>query len=441
MSRPTTGRLRAGVVLAAVPLLVAAPTLPAASAHAGPAASPTSATAGVVFTRVEAGPTSIGAETPFLVTVVGGGTRAVGGTVSLSTPDGRLDLEVPVDGRTAAFRLTPGTYADVEISYSGWFDLGTFDSYAPSSGTTRIDVAPASLEHATDLPPGVVLEQDAPFALGVTPVSSAPHLRPNGHYVLLAFDEDDRRYDLASGDFDTDRQLAFDASLLTREAHTYRIYFQTASHPDRPWFAPRDTLLGTVTVVPDRVPTTTSITTTSTVRGGTVDVRVGATGSAAGGSGTVTVSAGSRTLGTTTVTRGSGVFRLPADLAPGTHVLTASYAGSTTHTPSDSQPTAVRVVAPAVPATSRVTGTVRRTGRTLRVTATVVSSRPVTGRVQVLDGRRVVRALSLGAGARGRLSATLRGLKPGRHVITVRYLGSREVRASSRAFRVTVPRR
>lgn len=92
------------------------------------------------------------------------------------------------------------------------------------------------------------------------------------------------------------------------------------------------------------------------------------------------------------------------------------------------------------PVASRVTGSVVRRGAAVTFRAVVSSSKPVAGRVQVLDGRRVVRTLILRASARGRVTTVVRGLRPGAHSLTVRYLGSSTVEASARTWRVTVPR-
>ena len=535
-SRPHPSRpRRAGLALAAVPLLAGSLGLSLATpaAHAEPGAATATA---IRTTTVVTGPTHISAEGVLTVTVRTGGTGELPGEVTLQTPDGRIDLRSDIPDRTRTFKVPPGSYPDLRIAYAGGFTGA--DVYGPSETTISLTVDRATLTHTTDLVQGQVLDQFAPHALGVTPVSSEPTLTPYGHYTLLAFDQDDRRTTFSEGVFDGRGQLAFDTSEITKVPGTYRIFFQSTRED---WFEAKDTLLGTVRVVPARIPTTTgiqvpngpapygsgaarvvgqvnpreaggavdgtlqvlvdgkaygeevpvdstdpvsivlptlapgsytvkvaysggtayagddsdsatlvigkarsltSISTPQTTRGGLVGLQVGAQDSVAAGSGTVTVAEGDRVLGTTTVTDGRGSFRLPAELAPGVHTLVASYAGSATHTASTSQPTAVTVAAPAPgPVASRVIGTASRAGRTVTVRARIASGKPVTGRVQVLDGRRVVRTISLAASARGRVTTTLRGLTPGRHAITVRYLGSSTVKASSRTFRVSVPRR
>jgi hypothetical protein len=527
---------RAGLALATVPLLAASLGLAVvAPASAEAATEPSSAARAIRSTELVVPATTIPAEGVLVVQVKASGTGEIPGTVTISTDDGQLEQSRTLSDRTATFKLRPGSYPGLNVTYSGAFGG---DTYLPAIGQADVTVARATLTHTTDLIQGQVLDQFAPHALGVTPVSSEPTLTPYGHYTLLAFDQDDRRTTFSEGEFNGSGQLAFDTSAITQVPGTYRIFFQSTRED---WFEAKDTLLGTVTVVPARIPTTTgiqvpngpapygsgaarvvgqvnpreaggaidgtlqvlvdgkaygekvpvdstdpvsivlptlapgsytvkvaysggtayagddsdsatlvigkarsltSIGTPRVTQGGLVSLQVGAQDSVAAGSGTVTVSEGDRVLGTTTVTGGQGSFRLPADLAPGVHTLVASYAGSTTHTASTSQPTAVTVVAPAPsPVPSRITGTASRSGRTVTVRATVASGKPVTGRVQVLDGRRVVRTISLAASARGRVTTTLRGLTPGRHAITVRYLGSSTVRASSRTFRVTVPRR
>ena len=186
--------------------------------------------------------------------------------------------------------------------------------------------------------------------------------------------------------------------------------------------------------------TTRVVLPTRLTAGAVVRVPVETTDSPVAAVGALTLSEGTRALATAPVRGGVATLRVPATLAAGRHVLTAEYAGSSTHAGATSPPTTV-TVARAARAASSVRGTVRRSGRAVLVRAAVRSTTTATGTVEVLDGRRVVRRLGLGAAARGRVSTTLRGLRPGRHAITVRYLGSSTVAASSRTFRVTVPRR
>ncbi|MDO9454666.1 Ig-like domain repeat protein [Nocardioides sp.] len=527
--------------LAALPVLVGSLALGASApaAYADPA-TPTGSsdssgsTRALVLTQVETGPTTLAAEDVLTVHVRGGSRDTIPGTIRISTPDGRLDQALPVEGRDAAFHVPPGSYPDLSIDYSGGVDGNV---YSPSNAAVPVSVARATMTHVSDIPAGQHLDRFAKSAVGVTPVSSAAHLTPFGHYVLLAFDEHDERVSLAEGDFDGTGQLAFDTTAITAEPGTYRVFLQTS---ESAWFTAKDTLLGTIVVDPAPIPTTvglqtpageaaygsgsarvvgtlsprvtegpvdgtlqavvdgrrtgpvvavrstdpvsivlptlapgsysvkiaysggthyaadesatgtlvvgkahtaTSITSTTVPRGGTVAVQVGSTDSEARGSGTVTLREGTTVVATGTVTHGLAAVRLPSGLTTGRHTFTASYDGSPTHTASTSQETAVTVTAPAAPVASRVAGFVTRRGRTVSGTLTVASSKPVTGRVQVLDGRRVVRTVTLTAAARGKVAFTLRSAKPGRHTITVRYLGSPTVKASARTWRVTVPRR
>ncbi|GAA5141274.1 hypothetical protein GCM10023340_02710 [Nocardioides marinquilinus] len=535
---PLALTVTSAAVGAAVCLALATPPAPAAgppvTAQGAKAPAPrATADLALVGVRLETGPTDLAAESPFVVTVVpvlGGGSKPAPGTIRVRTTDDAVNQTLPVDGRSASFALPPGDHA-LEILYSGGNANG--DTWLPSGATVPVHVDKATLTHTTDLPPGLHVDRFDPLALGVTPVSSASHLRPHGDFALFAFGPDGVRHDLALGAFDGPGRLAFDARELTEVAGSYDLYF-TTSEVD--WFETATTKLGTVVVDPARIPTSvtlgtpsgtvaygsdaarltgavvprraegpidgtlqvlvdgrrtgtpvpvrsdapvslpltslapgtyavkvaysggtshaasdsrtatltvapastaTSIATRSVPSGGRVTVRVAATDSSARGTGTVTLREGSSVVASGAVRDGVAALSLPARLAAGRHLLTAAYSGSTTHRASTSPATAVVVGGPAA---SRITGRVTRQGRTVVGAVTVASSQAPTGRVQVLDGSRVVRTLTLRAADRGRVAFRLTGLAPGSHRITVRYLGSPQSKAASKAWTVSVPR-
>lgn len=189
-----------------------------------------------------------------------------------------------------------------------------------------------------------------------------------------------------------------------------------------------------------------------------------------------------RLIATGTATAGLAVLSLPTELGVGTHRLRAEYAGSESHAPSTSPLVTLTVLAlpsdgpgepggpagpstpggpetPAAPVTpttpeapgspgprgtpgapavapvaSTVTGSVVGKRRRAVVAVVVKASAPVTGRVQVRDGTRLVRTLTL---TRGRAHAAIR-LRAGKHRLTVSYLGSPGVARSQRTWTVRV---
>lgn len=144
-------------------------------------------------------------------------------------------------------------------------------------------------------------------------------------------------------------------------------------------------------------------------------------------------------LATGTVTNGQARLRLPIGVVPGVHQLRAAYGGSATHRASQSVLTAVTVAAPAQAPSTKAASAVRgkvigKRGKAV-VTVAVAAAVPVSGSVEVRDGKRLVRTAAL-AGGKARL--TLKNLRKGKHRITVTYGGSTTVARSQRTFTVRV---
>lgn len=147
--------------------------------------------------------------------------------------------------------------------------------------------------------------------------------------------------------------------------------------------------------------------------------------------GTVTLRAGSTTLGTAKVVRGTATVRLDARAVArvGSRAVVASYTGTSTAGPANARGR-LRVVR----AVARVRVTAPRTtvGARPVVTVRVGSTAPVTGRVDVYAGRtkvgtaRVVRGV-----ARVRLARTVIA-KPRKVALTVRFRGSAHVAPAAR---------
>lgn len=168
--------------------------------------------------------------------------------------------------------------------------------------------------------------------------------------------------------------------------------------------------------------------------GATLTVRVAANGSSVVPTGAVSVSEGGSVLGTVPLAGGAGSFTLPT-LPAGTHALTLTYPGDPSTTGSTAS-TVVMVAADEPPPVVKASSTTRvkvkkLPGRRARVTVQVSSAAAVTGVVEVRRGTKVVARGKLAANAHGAVRLVVRKLPKGASKLTVRYLGSSTVRAST----------
>jgi hypothetical protein len=170
--------------------------------------------------------------------------------------------------------------------------------------------------------------------------------------------------------------------------------------------------------------------------GAAVAVRVTATGSSVVPTGAATVSEGGRVLGTVPLTAGAGSFALPT-LSAGTHALTVTYPGdaSTTGSTASATVTVTAVEPPPPPVVKSRSSTSLKVkklaGRKARVTVRVRSAAVVAGIVEVRRGAKVVARGKLAADAHGTVRLVVRKLPKGASRLTVRYLGSSTVLAST----------
>lgn len=196
----------------------------------------------------------------------------------------------------------------------------------------------------------------------------------------------------------------------------------------------------TVTVVARR--SSVSASASPVVAGTSGAVAVTVDGGGLPATGTVTVTEGAATLGTATLASGAATVRLPADLAAGTHQLTVTYSGND-RVLSSSTTVALQVNARAKRASS-VQATAPRTVRagesfTVRAKVRVKAATgklAATGRVAVLyRGKRVGTATLDGGAGVVRVRADL---PTGKRSLSVQYLGSAEVAASTDTVTVRV---
>lgn len=169
-------------------------------------------------------------------------------------------------------------------------------------------------------------------------------------------------------------------------------------------------------------------------RPGSINVRVHADGLRA--TGAVTVADGTRLVGRAVLTAdANGLVRVPIPARPaGTRSLRVVYAGSSTHASSS---VAVRVPVARVSSTLSARASQLRAKRPGRV-AVVVTTRGVapTGTVSVKDGTRSLGRTVLTAAHRGRAVVPIKGMRRGRHTLTVTYAGNSQ--ATARTTRITV---
>jgi hypothetical protein len=159
--------------------------------------------------------------------------------------------------------------------------------------------------------------------------------------------------------------------------------------------------------------------------------------------GTVTVSAGTRVLGRAAVAaNGQARVALPRTaLGAGAHALRVSYGGDGANAAS-SVTTTARIARAASAVRAKVTPTRPKAGTRPTIRASVrvpgVGAAAARGRVVVLRGGKVVAAGRLRA---GRVDLRLPRMKAGSRTLTVRYAGSANVAASTKAITVRVVRR
>jgi hypothetical protein len=199
-------------------------------------------------------------------------------------------------------------------------------------------------------------------------------------------------------------------------------------------------------VVGLELPSTSTPPASSTVTATAADMTYGTDGSVhvtvtpPTATGTVTVAEGGTVLGTAAVSGGAADVAIDgAALEPGDHTLTVSYSGDAGTAPSST--TVTLTVSPAGSTTTAAVspGSVEAgTGRA-SVDVTVSGDVEPTGTVEVYDGSRLLGSAEL---ADGKATLSVGPFhEPGTHVLSVRYLGSDHLEASSTAvsLQVTAP--
>jgi hypothetical protein len=194
---------------------------------------------------------------------------------------------------------------------------------------------------------------------------------------------------------------------------------------------------GTISLVIQGAPTTTTVTTSNQATNFGQSVTFTATITATAGSpdGTLTFKNGSAVLGTVAVSGGQAQFSV-ATLAAGTHTITALYNGGSAY--AGSSGTLQQIVEKAA-TTTALTTTLNPAakGTSVTFTATVTSGAPqgVTGNVTFKDGKTSLGTVALVNG-QAQLNTAL--LAKGAHTVTANYAASASFAASSTTLAQTI---
>jgi Zn-dependent metalloprotease len=167
-----------------------------------------------------------------------------------------------------------------------------------------------------------------------------------------------------------------------------------------------------------------------------VNVTVSGTGGTP--SGKVTVKEGSTTLGSANLdAAGKASVALPASLALGAHSLTVSYGGDATFGSANGSVTATVAPKSASPTTTTATAPKKvKKGKSFDVSVHVASAGGTpAGTVEIFEGSKKI---GTGTLANGAVTITIGKLKPGKHTLTVKYLGNADFAASQTTVKVKV---
>jgi len=356
----------------------------------------------------------VDATTPTSVVPTGTMTLSAGGT---SIGSATLDAE----GVASFGGIQPGIYADAVATYAG------DGIYTAGTAAATVQTWPYPSGYAAQLSATAVTQGD-PVSVHVVPTGGPAAHPAAGTWHLLAGLPGDDQSQVVDGS--SDGVTPFDVD-ITEWARTHvGTWSFSVDYDGNSWVnGSFNTGFGQLTVAKRRMATVVELHAPATVSAGaSVTARVASTEPTGGvPTGAVTLyDAAATPLATGRLTAdGAVTLTLPSTLAAGRHELHVAYAGSTDHLPSVSVPVTVDVrrtagaTAGRAPAT--VGGSVERSRRSVRLTVVVTGKAPATGQVQVRDGRKVLRTVTLRG---GRAVVRLRNLTKGRHTLTASYLGS-----------------
>jgi hypothetical protein len=189
----------------------------------------------------------------------------------------------------------------------------------------------------------------------------------------------------------------------------------------------------TSTVTVNRAPTSTAL--SASVSGNSLTLTATVTSSAAsvaGSTATVTFFDNGAQVGSASLANGTATIKINAN--PGSHSLTASFAGDNSFLPSTSPAVPVNVRNPATSISAQGNPSNAVFGQVVALTA-LVSPANATGGVDFTEGGTTLGSAALNAGV---ASTTVSNLSIGTHTITASYGGDSNFTGSSTTFTVTV---
>lgn len=387
------------------------------SARIGFTVDPITSALQFLTTTAEAGgliKVRVNATTPTSVVPTGTMTLSVGGT---SIGSATLD-----DQGVASFGgIQPGTYFNAVAAYGG------NGIYTSGTAAATLQAWPYISGYGAQLSATSVTQGD-PVSVHVVPSGGVAAHRATGTWHLLAG---------APGGGDqtqvvegtSDGVTPFDVDITDWARTHLGTWSFSLKYDGNVWVnGSTNTAFGKLAVAKRRMATVTELSAPATAGpGATLTARVASTEPTGGvPAGAATLLDGATPLATGTLAAdGTVALKVPPTLGAGRHQLRVAYAGSTDHLPSESSVLTVEVRATtgatSTKAPATVGGSVKRTKRNVRLTVVVTGRTPATGKVQVRDGGKVVRTVSLSG---GRAVVQLRHLTRGRHVLTASYLGS-----------------
>jgi methionine-rich copper-binding protein CopC len=312
--------------------------------------------------------------------------------------------------------------------------------------------------------------QYRPVELSLNLQSTATDAVPGGAYTLLA-------KPVAGGPDVVIQEGGFDGA----GPHVFQLQQFAATHPgewelyfltsETPLIAFSSAWVAHLEVLPSRVPTSLTLQPGSSSheygdRSAGIEAILAADAEVTGLTGRVRLLDEGKPTGAEVEVTGPGLVRIAlSDLGVGTHRLSLEYLGNDVH---EGSATIVRPVTVTKPGTkdpdqqgpgkqtpgtlvaAQVDGkvTLKKARKALVVKVAVTApglTVPLSGQVQVLDGKKVLRTVDITAtGGLVKLALKLKRLKrtaSGKHRITVRYLGAASVLPAAHVWKVKLPRR
>jgi hypothetical protein len=369
-------------------------------------------------------PASAGATIHFTVTVsIAGGATADGAiTGNVTFTDGATTLGTAVVNASgqavlAASNLASGPHAII-ASYAGNTNYAASNSSALGESITSTSTSTAIAASASPIYPGQA------ETLTVTVASATggiPTLNVSIHDGALV---------IGQATLNAQGVALFNTATLAVGAHIL-----SATYPGDGNY--QASTSGTVTVVVQQAPSTTTLTTSAnpSIVGQSVTLTATVTSVTAGASGQVIFMDGAATLATIAVTNGTASFST-SSLTFGAHALTAVYSGDTNHAGSTSAMVNEQIVQTSTAAlTSNSNPATSGVNVVFTATLAGVAGTPPSGSVIFRDGSNVLGTMTL---TNGTASFATSALAVGSHTITVSYAGDTNYSASSATLTETI---